>query len=185
MSGQYDRFSFDFCYNINKELDENTHYNHVIHSPSVMRAKYDQAPTLSPAQNVDFHGPLNRDRILKESFLQGRGHTLSKCGSNQVIYLPNSVFSDKLKTETCERVDMQPMLTRLKPTCNGIRETDVYSFSLIPEHYQRGYTGLNSYKFLNTEKHTRMLSEKDPFEIDHCNKSYGSYATTQSFAPYT
>jgi hypothetical protein len=148
-----------------------------------MRRGFFKAPLLSPVQNVDFYGPKSGNLITKESFLQGRGQTLSKCPYNEVISLPNSLFFDTPNNSPppCERVDMLPSFTRLNPVCNGIRETDITQYFYSPEKFQKGYTGFNS--VVCTNQQNRLLQPNNHAD-SLSNSNYGSFETLYDLTPY-
>lgn len=123
MSGFYDKSTLDGCWNKAKDNIDNQVYDYTLWRPAVMRPRA-EAGLMTPVQNVDFYGPLAGNRVTKESFMQGRGTTLSKCPDCEVNYLPESLFNQPPIKSQCDRVDLLPMFTRVKPTCNGLRETD-------------------------------------------------------------
>lgn len=186
MSGYHSRFDSDPNYIESQEELSSRQNNYVMYHPAVMRGDNNhKVPFLTQASNIDFYGPLTSKRIHQESFLQGRGHTLSKSPGNQVTYLPESVFQKNLglARDPKDRIDMLPLFTRVKPTCNGMRESDTSVFSLFPGKWQGDYSGVNSVN--STLLQTRMGPNYNPYRNLQGATNYGSYAPTRSYAPYT
>ena len=183
MAGYYNRWSQDGAYEKGRdELDQNS-YDYVLNRDAVMRQNRIHAPFMTPVQNVDFYGPLAGNRVTKESFITGRGHTLNRDPLNQVVYLPVSVFNEPQRIQsTCDRIDLQPQFTRVKPTCNGLRETEVTQYSFMPGHFQDGYIGYNNVVYSNLQ--TRVGPDYAPNAYRACQANYASYKPTRSFDRY-
>jgi hypothetical protein len=182
MAGFYDRSTLDSGYERGRDIIDEGVYDYNLYRAAAMRQNLTQAPFMSPAQNVDFYGPLVGNRVTKESFLQGRGHTLSKSPDNEVNYLPESLFNQPQIKSQCDRVDLLPMFTRVKPTCNGLRETNVTQYSFSPEHFQNGYLGYNNVVYSNLQ--TRVGPDYLPNQFSPCAQNYASMAPTRSFDRY-
>jgi len=165
-----------------EDIDNNQSYDYVMYRDAVMRKNTTQAPMLSAGYQPSFYGPLTGNRVTRESFLQGRGHTSSKCPDCEVVYLPASLFPDKNVVTPCERVDMQPMYTRVPKSCNSISEVDTFAYQLMPGHYMEGYQGMNS--VTSTHIQTRVPPEQPQPGYKPCATNYGSYAKSDRFKPY-
>jgi hypothetical protein len=182
-AGFYNRVSMDSGYERGRDVIDQGVYDYNLFRSSVMRPNRIDAPFMTVAQNVDFYGPLTGNRVTKESFIQGRGHTLSRGPDNEVFYLPSSVFPQvDLKPTQCDRVDLEPVFTRVKPSCNGIKETDVFAYSLMPGHYEDGYMGYNSVVYSNLQ--TKMGPDTARYTYPVCSPNYASYKPSRSFERY-
>ena len=182
MSGYYDKWSLDSGYERGRDIIDEGSYDYTLYRGAVMRQNLTQAPFMTPAQNVDFYGPLAGNRVTKESFLQGRGQTLSRSPDNEVTYLPESLFNQPPIKSQCDRVDLQPMFTRVKPTCNGLRETNITSYAFSPGAFEKGYLGYNNVVYSNLQ--TRVGPDYLPNEFRPCAENYASMNPTRSFARY-
>jgi hypothetical protein len=170
MAGFYDKVTLDSGYEKGRDV--------------IDRANRVEAPLMTPVQNVDFYGPLVGNRVTRESFMQGRGHTLSKGADNEVYYLPEALFNRPPVIQSqCDRVDLEPMFTRVKPSCNGLKETDITAFSLMPGHFENGYLGYNNVVYSNLQ--TRIGPETSKYSYPQCAENYGSYEPSRSFARYS
>lgn len=181
MAGIHNRVWEDGCANAQQDKWNDGIYDYVLWRPAVMRG-VEEAHFMAPAQNVDFYGPLAGNRVTKESFLQGRGTTLSKCPDCEVNYLPASLFNQPPVKQQCDRVDLLPMFTRVKPTCNGLRETDTTQYSFSAEKYRGDYAGINAVVYSNLQ--TRVGPDYAPNTYRECSANYASYLPTRSFAYY-
>jgi hypothetical protein len=183
MSGFYDRVTMGSGWEKGQDIINQGRYDYSIYRGAAMRTNRTQAPFLGPAQHIDFYGPLTGNRVTKESFIMGRGHTLDKNPNNEVYYLPLAVFNQPPEiTSTCDRIDLQPMFTRVKPSCNGLKETDLTMYMMMPGHYQNGYLGYNNVIYNHLQ--TRVGPPYDPNYMDPCAQNYASYAPTRSFDRY-
>jgi hypothetical protein len=183
MAGYYNRWSQDGAYVHGRDELDQGQYDYTLYRNAVMRGGVAEAPFMMPVQNVDFYGPLAGNRVTKESFLQGRGSTLSRDPQNEVLYLPSSLFTQPPVKSSCDRVDMLPMFTRLKPSCNGLTETDVTQYWFSPGKYADGYQGYNSVVYSNMQ--TRVGPDYAPNLYRQCQGNYASYAPTRSFDRYS
>lgn len=184
MAGFYDRVTLDSGYEKGRDVIDQGSYDYTLYRGAVMRANRVEAPFMMPAQNVDFYGPLAGNRVTRESFIMGRGHTLSKGPDNEVTYLPESLFNRPTEVKsTCDRVDLEPLFTRVKPSCNGIKETDVFAYSLMPGHWAEGYNGYNSVVYSNLQ--TKIGPDTSKYRYPECSANYASYKPSRSFERYS
>lgn len=183
MAGYNSRVTLDSGYEKGRDMIDQGTYDYTLYRGAVMRANRVEAPLMSPVQNVDFYGPLAGNRVTRESFIMGRGHTLSKGPDNEVYYLPESLFNRPANVKSqCDRVDMEPMFTRVKPSCNGIKETDIFAYSLMPGHFENGYLGYNSVVYTNLQP--RIGPDTSKYTYPSCAQNYASYAPSRSFDRY-
>ena len=136
MSGFYNRVTEDGAYVAGRDRIDQDQYDYVLNRNAVMRGNLAEAPFMMPGQNVSFYGPLAGNRVTKDSFMQGRGTTLSKDPNNEVNYLPVSLFNQPQLKSSCDRVDLLPLFTRLKPSCNGLKESNITQYYLRKQHIQ-------------------------------------------------
>jgi hypothetical protein len=183
MSGYYDKSTLDGCWDKAKNNIDNQVYDYTLYRPAVMRINRIEAPFMMPAQNVDFYGPLAGNRVTKESFLMGRGATLSKCPDCEVNYLPSSLFNQPPVKSQCDRVDLLPMFTRVKPTCNGLKQTDVSEYAFSAGAYAGDYAGINAVTYSNLQ--TRVGPDYAPNKYEKCRETYASYAPSRDFSKYS
>jgi len=192
MAGYYNSLKFDAC---DVEGDAYIHqavndYN--LNLPAHFRVAQNgqggnRAMPLSLGKQPDFYGP-NRGRVTTmESFLQGRGQTLSKCPDCQVRYLPASLFDGSaVQTNTqCQRTDLEPLYTRAPKSCNGLPETDVSAYWMMPANYKKGYAGYRA--VVDTNLQTRQPEGGEVTngsESYGCRKSYGTYGSGRDFGRY-
>jgi len=173
----------DSAYEQGRDVVDQGYSDYVLQRNAVMRSNRTEAPLMTPVQNVDFYGPLAGNRVTRESFLMGRGHTLSKGPSNEVYYLPTALFNRPANIQSqCDRVDLEPMFTRVKPSCNGIKETDIFAYSLMPGHWADGYMGYNS--VVGTFLQPKVGPDTAKYNYPECAQNYASYAPSRSFARY-
>lgn len=182
MSGFYNRVTLDSGYEKGRDYVDQSTYDYVLNRHAVMRNRL-EAPLMAPAQNVDFYGPLTGSRVTRESFLMGRGHTLSKGPDNEVYYLPGSIFPAHENKSSCDRVDLEPLFTRVKPSCNGIKETDTFAYNLMPGKFENGYLGYNNVVPSNLQ--TRLGPDTSKYSYPACAANYASYEASRSFARYS
>lgn len=182
MSGYYDNIFYDSSNELYRDNLQAQTTNYVMNKSYWMRDTK-QVPLLGPVQNVDFYGPLVGRRVTQESFLQGRGGTLSKNPACEIVMLPEKLFPNTpYRPPSCERVDLQPLMPRVKPTCNGLRETDMFPFYQMPENFKPGYLGMKT--VVDTNLPTRMPPLTNPNSIPACAESYASYAPSYDMRPY-
>lgn len=183
MAGIYNRLDQDPAFELAQDYMNNGIYQYTLFRPAVMPVGVSQAPNLQPVQNQSFHGPLAGRRVTQESFLQGRGHTLSKAPGNDVIYLPQSVFStDPKAIPDCSNVSMMAQHSRLKSSCSGVREMDTSQYALSPGKWQGDYAGVNS--IVQTNLQTRMGPVYNPHALANCAQNYGSAAPQRKLQRY-
>jgi hypothetical protein len=92
MAGYFDRVQSDACH---QRFED--HINHGVNQYNLnlnanYRVNLNQAMPLSQGKQPSFYGPLRGRRVTQESFLQGRGHTLSDCPDFGVRWLPETLF---------------------------------------------------------------------------------------------
>lgn len=183
MSGYYDRVTLDSGWEKGRDMIDQGSYDYVLNRAAVMRGNDVKAPFLTPAAGIDFYGPLAGNRVTRESFIMGRGQTLSKSPDNEVTYLPVSLFDRPADVkQKCDRVDLEPMFTRVHPSCNGIKETDIFAYSLMPGHFADGYLGYNSVVYTNLQP--RIGPDTAKYSYPACAQNYASYAPSRSFDRY-
>lgn len=182
MAGTYNRVTLDGCYAKGRDDIDNQVYDYTLYRPAAMRINLEEAQFMTPVQNVDFYGPLAGNRVTKESFLQGRGTTLSKCPDCEVNYLPESLFNRPPIKSSCDRVDLLPMFTRVKPSCNGLKETQTVEYAFSAEKYRGDYAGINAVVYSNLQ--TRIAAEPAPNMYRQCAQNYASYKSPQSYERY-
>lgn len=204
MAGFYDRLYFDPCHRQFEDYTNARTNSRQLNLAANYRTNLDQAHALSLGKNPDFYGPLRGRRTTQESFLQGRGQSLSDCPDCGVRWLPETLFPESGSTNAraqCQRTDLEPLYTRQPKSCNGLEETDVSAYWMMPSAYQTGYTGLkpvvtantfgemyeNGYEaFYNqTRQSVRDLSVDNGGEsYGACRTSYGSYGSGRDFSRY-
>ena len=182
MAGIYNKVTFDSGYERGRDIIDEGLNDYTLYRGAVMRQNVTQAPFMTAGQGTDFFGPLTGNRVTKESFLQGRGQTLSKSPDNEVTYLPESLFNQPMIQSKCDRVDLMPLFTRVKPTCNGLRETDVTAYRFSAGKFQDGYLGYNNVVYSNLQ--TRVGPDYMPGLYRPCAQNYASMEPTRSFARY-
>lgn len=182
MSGYYDRVTMDSSYELARDMIDNRQYDYTLYRGAVMRQNRTEAPFMTPAQNVDFYGPLTGSRVTQESFIMGRAATASRNPDSEVNYLPESLFPAHQVKSTCDRIDLQPMFTRLKPSCNGLRQTDSSAYAMFPGAWEKGYLGYNSVVYNNLQ--SRIPPAIEPNLLNPCAENYASYTAGRSFKPY-
>jgi hypothetical protein len=114
----------------------------------------------NPSFTVGYSTPKT---IQQESWLQGRGQPLSKCGENEVIQLPNELFSGAKSTE-CHRADLQPFNSRDDGHDVAIQEMDQSRWNLFPDGYQKGYQGYNKMNLVGVN--SRQLEKENAGVMD-------------------
>ena len=181
MAGYYDRVSLDSGYEKGRDVVDQASNDYTLNRSAVMRNR-PGAPLMTAAQNVDFYGPLTGSRVTRESFIMGRGHTLSKGPDNEVYYLPASVFPQHETKQDCDRVDLEPLFTRVNPSCNGIKETDTFAYNLMPGHFENGYLGYNNVVYSNLQ--TRIGPDTAQYTYPACAANYASYNPSRSYERY-
>ena len=182
MSGFYSKVTFDGGYERGRDIIDDGSYDYVLNRNAVMRQGQLKANFSAPAQGIDFYGPLASSRVTRESFIQGRGHTLSRDPDAEVTYLPMSLFNQPPLHSSCDRIDMLPQFTRVKPTCNGLRETIITPFAFSPGHFENGYLGFNNVVYSNLQ--SRIGPDYYPNQYRMCGQNYASYSPTRSFDKY-
>lgn len=178
MSGYYSSLAYDPQYIQEQEQRNNIRYDYVLNRSAVMRNNVVRAPMLGLGQNATFVGPMAGSRVTLESFLTGRGHTLSKNPGCGVYYLPSSVLSGTNQEPQVGRIDLQPLQTRTQPSCNGLRETVITPYNFFPENYKNGYMGMDSV----ATRYSR-ISRELPNVRDPCSQTYATY-DPKPFIPY-
>lgn len=115
----------------------------------------DVAPSLGAGISPDFYGAKRGLRVTQESFLQGRGHTLSNCADCDAISLPTSVFpmNGRLQAPSCQRTDLQAQYTKTNRSCNALTEMSTAAITMFPGSFQQGYLGFNA--VIGTQLQTR------------------------------
>ena len=183
MAGYYDELHLDSCYELYQDRVNNGTYGYTMDRKPVMRENVTQAPLLRTGGLPDFYGPNVGKRIAQESILQGRGHCLNKCTECDVVYLPESLFpKHKSIQSTCDRVDMEPLYTRVPKACNGLMETDVSVYRFMPGSYKRGYQGYSA--VVDTHIQTQMPPPDTRKPLHPCAQSYSTYGPQWDLRPY-
>ena len=152
------------------------------------RPALDKAPLLSAGIQPSFYGPLRGVNVTRDSFLQGRGQTLSKCPDCGVRWLPETLFPQKKKSTSapCYRTDLQPLYTRVPKSCASLSETDISSYFFLPGAWQKGYTGYASIPGTNLQGRDPASLPQLPAECRaKCSSNYGSYGSGYDFSAYT
>lgn len=182
MAGLYNNLWNDNGYEQAKdELNERSNdYN--LARNAHMRQNVVQAPFMSAGLQPDFYGPLVGNRVTRESFLQGRGAIKSKSPQCEVTVLPDSLFPMHTVRSNCDRVDLESMYTRLPRSCNGLSETEVTPYRLMPENYKKGYQGYNA--VIHTQIQARVGPPDQARAFDPCAQNYGSYKPSRDMRPY-
>jgi hypothetical protein len=186
MAGYHDDISFDPSHEMQWDSQQQKYRNYFMNKKNFTREKL---PTFASAQfNIDYFGPIQGKKVTQESLLQGRGKALSNDPSCEVTVLPASMFPNPGPFQpSCENVDLQPIQPRVKPSCNGIRETDIYVYSQMPGAWQsNGYLG---YKLpvegLDINLPTRLKPLINPYNLPRCATSYASYGNHYNLTPYS
>jgi hypothetical protein len=182
MAGVYNNVYLDSCYEEFQDEKNDGIYDYVLNRDAVMRPNTVEAPLLSAGYQPDFYGPLVGNRVTRESFLQGRGHCVNKCPDCGVVYLPESLFPAHGTASKCDRVDMQPLYTRLPKSCNGLSETIVTPYHQMPSNYKKGYQGMSA--VVDTHIQSRVGPPQHQRSYDPCATNYGSYKRNPRFEKY-
>jgi hypothetical protein len=145
MSGYYDNVKYDLCSRQYESALNDAQSDHTFDVKAWTRAT-DVAPSLGAGISPDFYGAKRGNRVTQESFMQGRGHTLSDCADCGVIQLPAGVFPNngKMRAPACERTDLQGEYTKLPRSCNGLTELDTTGYTMFPMHFQTGFLGYDA-----------------------------------------
>lgn len=190
MAGYYNRPKFDSCNNDFDTYKAQSVNDYVLNLNAHYRQGEPEVVPLSVGNLPTSYGPLRGSLVTQESFLQGRGQTLADCPDCEVIWLPESLFptSAAPRATSCARTDLEPLQTRQRPSCNGIKETDTSQYWMMPSNYQEGYTG--PYYGVNGNLQTRMAPEDATIKqgaeaYGTCRQNYGTYGSARSFAPYS
>lgn len=135
--------------------------------------------------NIDFYGPKRGSLVTQESFLQGRGQSLSNSPSCDVVYLPESLFPTPNaynRMSSCYGADLEPGQTRSLKTCDSLSEVDNTKYTMFPGAWNGNYAGWNN-GIPGSNLQTRMVPE----DMNHsgCLKTnYGSYDLPNFLTPY-
>ena len=189
MAGFYNQLKFDSCYNDSQAYTMQAVNDYVLNLNAVWRQGQPEPRPLAVVQQPTFYGPLRGSLVTQESFLQGRGQTLSDCPDCEVVWLPETLFPNKASAPpTCERTDLEPLQTRQRRSCNGLEEVDTSEYWMMPSNYQEGYTG--PYFGVNGNLQTRQAPtdvtiNQGAESYGSCRENYGSYGSSRSFAPYS
>lgn len=194
MSGFYNSLRFDTCNN-----DQQAYVDSAISDYNLNLAAYWRPQEGVPALTAvgvspSFFGPIRGALTTQESFLQGRGQSLSACAQCEVRYLPESLFTPPPTSATptvkCFRTDLEPQYTKYKKSCNGLQDMDTSILWMMPGAYQKGYSGPNNGVGGNLQ--TRMGMTDPNLQVmaeaqggGPCRANYGTYGSGRSFAPYT
>lgn len=191
-SGYYDRSHDDLCYrDFQVHVDEGVmDYN--LFLPAHMRMNVEKCHPLSQDKQCDFWGPLRGKRVTQDSFLSGRGQSLSDCPDCDVFYLPESIFPNKpdpgdfayeqqtgkIMSARCQRTDLEPLYTRKPRSCNGLSETDISQYAFMPSAWQKGYTGYRSVVDTNLQSRQALQDlsvTNGGLAYPECRTNYGSF----------
>lgn len=188
MSGYNDNLYLGQCYGEFLKGFNESYSAHQLNEKAAMR-DVDQCHALSRGGVCQFYGPLRGKRTTQESFMQGRGHTLTECPDCEVRYLPESLFPQKSQATACYRTDLQPRYDRQPKSCNGLMETDVTQYRFSPQRWQDGYTGYDSVVKTNLQTKLGYYPQCEDgvcngAESYGCKTSYGSYGSGRNFARY-
>ena len=188
MSGYYNRLKNDPCEKEFQDYQNLTFHDHVMNLDANYRPALNKAPLLSQGLQPSFWGPLRGVNVTRDSMLQGRGQTLSKCPDCGVRWLPETLFPYKKPMSSsektpCYRSDIQPLYTRVPRSCSSLAETDVTSYFLLPGAFQKGYEG---YKAV---PQTNIQGRDAPFFMGYgepygCQQNLGTYGSKRNFCPY-
>lgn len=191
MSGYYDGLKWDASYADGQVYDQQASADYVLNLNAFYRQGAPPIQPLSVANQPTFYGPLRGSLVTQESFLQGRGQTLSAGPDCGVRYLPESLFPAQTAHNMqprCQVTDLEPLQTRMRRSCNGLEEMDTSQYWMMPGAYQTGYTG--PYFGVEGNMQTRMAPTDATIQqgaeaYGTCRGSYGTYGSARSFLPYT
>ena len=186
MAGLYTRTTWDVCANDYDTYTSQAASDYHMFLGAYWRPDQQAVTALSVGTQPSTYGPLRGALVTQESFLTRHlGQTLSDCPESDVVYLPETLFpAQPAKSTSCYATDLEPLQTRMKGSCNGIRETDMSAFWMFPSAYQVGYTGPD------VPLQSRMPPPSDDLRAGAesygtCRQNYGNYGSGRSFAPYS
>lgn len=189
MSGYHNSLRFDDCNKVSDMYQSDSQNDYTLNVAANYHTSADRPFPLSQGGQPDFWGPLRGIKVTQESFLQGRGQTLADCPDCDVRWLPESVFPTATQhsaPRSCQRTDLQPLFTRVPKVCNGLDETDISAYWMMPSAYQVGYAGYKA--VVDTQLQTRQAdpdaSVKNGGETYGCRKTYGTYGSGRDFSRY-
>lgn len=191
MAGYYNSLKFDSAYEDFQTYADQTVNDYVLNLKASYRLGATPPMPLSVAGQPTFYGPLRGSLVTQESFLQGRGQTLCNGPDCDVLWLPETLFPAHTahnQLPSCERTDLEPLQTRMKSSCNGLKETDMSQYWMFPGAYQTGYSG--PYFGIGGNLQTRMAPvdgtiQQGAESYGSCRQNYGTYGSSRSFAPYS
>ncbi len=149
MAGYFSSWFYDPAYQLYEAAQDRAHYDYTADLSAHMRPQQ-KCQFLGLGRTCDFFGPLRGNRLTRESFLQGRGHTLSEAPECGVIRLPASLFpaaparSEDAQMPACQNTSLQAQYTRQPRSCNGLTEVDYSPYTLFPGKYFPGYAGYDA-----------------------------------------
>lgn len=113
-----------------------------------------------------FYGPLDNvtygQMVTRDSYLSGRGQSLSNAPEAEVRWLPEDLFAPKATMPISERANELPLTqTRQSRACSSVTNIDVSAYHLMPTGYQDDFTGL---KIEMQGMRSRDVSRQDELE---------------------
>jgi len=190
MASFYDRLNFDTAYAQYQSFVDIASSDYVMNLNAVYRQGQPPIRPLSVANQPSFYGPNRGVTLTQESFLQGRGQSLSNAPESGVRWLPESLFPAHTESNTmpaCQVTDLEPLQTRMRKSCNGLEEVDTSQYWMLPGAWEAtGYSGLLQGMNLQTRQAPESANIRQGSEdYGTCRQNYGSYGSARSFAPYS
>ena len=159
MSGYNNNLKFDSCSKKYDEKIDEKQYNYTMHRNAVMRQGVNKCGDKGLGRNCTFYGPMDNSRVLRDSFLSGRGQVKNDCASWDVKYLPSSLFEPGFDPRPATDQSLEANYSRIPKSCNGISEIDVTQYAFMPGSFQRGFQGLHS--IADTNLSSRDMARDD------------------------
>lgn len=187
MAGYFDKLNYDLCWRNYQRYQDKASVDRLLEPDSYDRPDLDPVPLLARGSQPSLDDRIFGQRVTQESFLQGRGQALADCPECDVRYLPKSVFPSKGKPMAdCYRSDLEAVHTRRPRSCGSLAETDLTTYRMSPGFWRRGYAGLDAITdtFMQTRQAPFDPTIKKGSESYGRRSNYGSFTTSQSFAPY-
>jgi hypothetical protein len=188
MSGFYNNLKFDSCYQDNQVFQDQSQNDYVLNLNAVYRQGDPPIRPLSVSSQPTFYGPLRGSLVTQESFLEGRGQTLTDCPSGEVFWLPESLFPANTaynQPSTCQRSDLEPLQSRMKKSCNGLEETDTSEYWMLPGNWQNGYSGPTMAGLQTRMPYPSSNLRAGSESYGSCQQNYGLYGSSRNFGKYS
>lgn len=193
----YNSLRMDPCYDAQQTSQMLDSASYFMYVPAVTRLDNPHPMPLAVGVQPTFYGQFGPKQVDQESFLNGLGQSLTKCGSCDIRMEPDSLFGAQARADfsqpytargSCQATDLQPLFTRLPRSCNGGNaEVSLDAFYFVPGAYQGNYAG--PWGGVGGNLQTRMDPTDpaaDPNVMNYSTRAnYGMYGAGRVLTPYS